>query len=126
MDKKMNKAPSRLKSAAAKKNTHPGAARLSERVEIDHTVLDLFVDDNGNPVRPTLTAVIDQQSRMVAGFYLGFPEVIAVDNGREFHGEALATVISSLGDETRGEASGKPRRKSRIEQLSQELLQRGR
>jgi putative transposase len=46
-----------------------------ERVEIDHTPLDLFlVDDNtGLPLgRPTLTIVIDHFSRMLLGYYLTF------------------------------------------------------
>jgi putative transposase len=46
-----------------------------ERVEIDHTPLDLFVVDdiNGLPLgRPFLTVCIDDHTRCVLGFYIGF------------------------------------------------------
>jgi putative transposase len=46
-----------------------------ERVEIDHTPLDLFVVDDlrGLPLgRPFLTVCIDDHTRCVLGFYIGF------------------------------------------------------
>lgn len=46
-----------------------------ERVEIDHTLLDLFVIDDrtGLPLgRPWLTVCIDDYSRCVLGLYIGF------------------------------------------------------
>jgi putative transposase len=49
--------------------------RILERVEIDHTPLDLFLIDekSGLPLgRPTLTVVIDHFSRMLLGFHLSF------------------------------------------------------
>jgi len=49
--------------------------RILERVEIDHTPLDLFLLDekSGLPLgRPTLTVVIDHFSRMLLGFHLSF------------------------------------------------------
>jgi putative transposase len=54
-----------------------------ERVEIDHTPLDLFLVDErtGLPLgRPTLTVVIDHYSRMLLGYYLTFgsPSTAAV------------------------------------------------
>ena len=48
---------------------------IFERVEIDHTPLDLFVIDDRTwlPLgRPTLTIVLDHFSRMVLGYYLSF------------------------------------------------------
>jgi len=56
---------------------------ILERVEIDHTPLDLFLIDEktGLPLgRPTLTAVIDHFSRMLLGYYLSYsgPSVAAV------------------------------------------------
>lgn len=50
-------------------------SRILERVEIDHTPLDLFVIDEKTwlPIgRPTLTVVIDHYSRMILGYYLSF------------------------------------------------------
>jgi len=49
--------------------------RPLERVEIDHTVLDLIVvdDEYGNPIgRPTITAAIDVATRMIVGFHISF------------------------------------------------------
>jgi putative transposase len=49
--------------------------RILERVEIDHTPIDLMVVDDrtGEAIgRPTLTMIIDHYSRMPLGFYLGF------------------------------------------------------
>ncbi|MBO6947533.1 MAG: transposase family protein [Rhodospirillales bacterium] len=51
--------------------------RPLERVEIDHTPIDIIlVDDiHGMPLgRPTLTLLIDHYSRMPLGYYLGFKE----------------------------------------------------
>ncbi|MCK0069413.1 hypothetical protein [Kordiimonas laminariae] len=53
----------------------PIATRVLERVEIDHTVLNLFLIDleTGLAIgRPTLTMAIDAYSRMPTGFYVGF------------------------------------------------------
>jgi putative transposase len=53
----------------------PRPTRPLERVEIDHTTLDLFVldDEVRLPVgRPTLTAAIDKYSRMILGIYVSF------------------------------------------------------
>lgn len=63
--------------------TSTQTSRILERVEIDHTPLDLFLIDEktGLPLgRPTLTAVIDHFSRMLLGYYLSYcgPSVAAV------------------------------------------------
>lgn len=53
----------------------PQPTRPLERVEIDHTRLDLFVIDpiTKMPIgRPTLTLAIDKYSRMILGFYISF------------------------------------------------------
>jgi putative transposase len=57
--------------------------RILERVEIDHTILDLFVIDSERKIilgRPTLTVVIDAHSRAVLSFYVSFgpPSWVAV------------------------------------------------
>jgi putative transposase len=49
--------------------------RILERVEIDHTRLDLFVVDehDGLPIgRPYITACIDKYSALVPGWHIGF------------------------------------------------------
>lgn len=46
-----------------------------ERVEIDHTMLDIYVIDLVNRLilgRPTITAAIDVYTRMIVGLYIGF------------------------------------------------------
>lgn len=56
----------------------PKVSRLLERVEIDHTPLDLFVvdEETGMPMgRPTVTCAIDKKSRMIIGLHIGFQGV---------------------------------------------------
>ena len=56
---------------------HYPATRVLEKVEIDHTPLDLILlDDELNiPLgRPYLTILIDQFSRSIIGFHLGFKD----------------------------------------------------
>lgn len=51
------------------------AERLLERVEIDHTPLNVlvFCEKSTLPLgKPWLTAAIDKYSRMIVGFYIGF------------------------------------------------------
>jgi len=60
--------------------------RILERVEMDHTPLDLFLIDERTwlPLgRPTLTVAIDHYSRMLLGYYLSFgsPSATAVMGG---------------------------------------------
>lgn len=53
----------------------PRPTRPLERVEIDHTTLDLFIIDEETrlPVgRPTITVIIDKYSRMIVGVHVGF------------------------------------------------------
>jgi putative transposase len=61
----------------------PQGTHILERVEIDHTPLDLFVIDEKTLLplgRPTVTVALDKFSRMVIGIYVGFdgPSVSAV------------------------------------------------
>jgi len=61
----------------AQTETQPGPrpTRVLERVEIDHTPLDLFVVDerDGLPIgRAYITACIDKYSAMVPGWHIGF------------------------------------------------------
>ncbi|HIF9059465.1 TPA: Mu transposase C-terminal domain-containing protein [Photobacterium damselae] len=53
----------------------PATTRVLERVEADHTRLDLFVIDerHGIPLgRPWLTLLYDTHTKSIIGFYLGF------------------------------------------------------
>ncbi len=116
----------------------PRPTRPLERVEIDHTKLDLFVIDpvTKMPIgRPTLTLAIDRYTRMILGFYVSFhgpgflavshclrhailpktyvkrlfpdvkniwecygiPELVAIDNGPEFHGDGFEDASLQLG-----------------------------
>ncbi|MEZ7811665.1 Mu transposase C-terminal domain-containing protein [Alcaligenes phenolicus] len=114
-------------------------SRILERVEIDHTPLDLFLIDENTRLplgRPTLTIILDHYSRMLLGYHLGFnapstaavlaalrhailpkkkrkskigleitgdwpchgiPEALVVDNGLEFHSQALEHLAFNLG-----------------------------
>lgn len=61
----------------AQTETEPGPRpmRILERVEIDHTTLNLFVVDerDGLPIgRPYITACIDKYSALVPGWHIGF------------------------------------------------------
>jgi putative transposase len=61
----------------------PIATRPLERIEIDHTKLDLIVVDEETRIpigRPWLTLAIDKATRMVVGFYLSFtpPSALSV------------------------------------------------
>lgn len=108
-----------------------------ERVEIDHTILDLIVvhPDTYLPLgRPTITIALDRCTRCIMGYYVSFeppsyvqvmkclshaiqpkdyirskypqiqnnwpcwgiPQLIVVDNGREFHSKDLEAAALSL------------------------------
>lgn len=63
----------RIKYRAAVGNVKVGS--VLERIEIDHTPLDLIVVDSLTKLplgRPWLTMAIDHHSRMVVGFYISF------------------------------------------------------
>ena len=67
------------KYIADKETRHVGKGAFSsrplERVEIDHSLLDIIAYDEDLDIplgRPTLTLIIDHFSRMPLGFYLGF------------------------------------------------------
>lgn len=60
---------------------------ILERVEIDHTPLDLFLVDEKTGMslgRPTLTVVLDHYSRMLLGYYLSY------------NGPSLASLVGAL------------------------------
>ncbi|MDI3326527.1 transposase family protein [Pontibacterium granulatum] len=56
---------------------HVPSTRVLERVEIDHTPLNLILLDDELHIplgRPYLTALIDSYSRCIVGFYIGYRE----------------------------------------------------
>ncbi|WP_346726718.1 Mu transposase C-terminal domain-containing protein [Bacillus suaedaesalsae] len=118
-------------------NHHKGPEYPLQRVEVDHTKLDLFVvdDENRLPIgRPWVTSVLDVYTRYPLGFYIGFeppsytsvmhalhhgistkffmkekypkvkkqwlahgiPELLVVDNGKEFHSKHLKDACNRL------------------------------
>jgi len=131
---------------------------ILERVEIDHTPLDLFLVDEMRSLplgRPTLTIALDHYSRMVLGYHLSFdspsvaavmgalrhailpkkkiadvlpdlkvehkwepygvPDLIVVDNGLEFHGNSLESVVFDLGSNLEYCPKYEPRFKGAVE-----------
>ncbi|HZS45371.1 MAG TPA: Mu transposase C-terminal domain-containing protein [Blastocatellia bacterium] len=116
----------------------PRPAKALERVECDHTKLDLMVVDPKTRLplgRPWMTTLLDVYSKMVLGFYLSFhspgyhsvmqcllhsvrpksyvkkaypvvrnnwqtygvPELLVVDNGKEFHSRSFEDACLQLG-----------------------------
>lgn len=126
-------------------------------VQIDHTLVDLFVVDSAHrrPIqRPWLTLAIDVASRMVAGFYLsleapssasvalamhqavmpkgpwlkvrgielewpasGLPDIVHVDNAREFRARALSRGTAEYGIELMHRPVARPHYGGHIERL---------
>lgn len=123
-------------------------------VQIDHTLVDLFVVDAVHRRRPWLTLAIDVASRMVAGFYLsleapssasvalamhqavmckgpwlkargieldwpvsGLPDIVHVDNAREFRARALSRGTAEYGIELMHRPVARPHYGGHIERL---------
>jgi putative transposase len=138
-------------------NHHATLAPL-ERVEIDHTILNLIVvdDQSGLPLgRPYLTVCIDCHTRCILGIYIGFeppsylsvakclrhaflpkadlaqryPEIrnaweahgvmaiLVVDNGPEFHSNALELACEAFGVEIHYTPRKTPWLKGKIERF---------
>lgn len=71
----LRKGKSAADSTFRKVGQRPATTRVLERVEADHTRLDLFVIDEryGIPLgRPWLTLLYDTHTKSIIGFYLGF------------------------------------------------------
>jgi putative transposase len=103
-----------------------GAAKPNDLWQADHTLLDLWVrQDGGPPVRPWLTVIMDDYSRAIAGFGLsvqapssihtalmlrqaiwrkslpqwrvaGIPATFYTDHGRDFTSHRLEQVSAEL------------------------------
>jgi putative transposase len=135
----------------------PAIKEALERVQIDHTPVDLIVADElkRQPLgRPWLSLVIDIASRMVCGFFLsmippssisvalalahcvarkdlwladrelsfdwpvsGLPDLVYMDNAKEFHAEALRSAAQEWGINLEFRPRGLPHFGGHIERL---------
>lgn len=111
-------------------------------VHIDHTQLDieLISSRTGKPLgRPWLSFAIDAWSRRIVGIYLTFdppsyhsvmmitrdivrrhgrlPEMIVVDNGRDFMSVAFETFLQAMGVHLRFRPAGQPRHGAVMERI---------
>ena len=129
------------------------ASGPNERWQIDHKFLDIWVDDDGKPKKVCLTAVEDDYSRAIAGYYLhieypstlcvalalrqailpkpeagwpvcGIPKVIYNDNGPDFASKHLEQVAAHLGARTIFSIPYQPRGRGKIERFFKTVDQR--
>jgi putative transposase len=76
----------------------PVATKILERVEVDHTKLDVMVidEDSGETIgRPTLTILLDCYSRMILGLYIGFEAASTVSVMRALKQSILPKDLST-------------------------------
>jgi putative transposase len=115
------------------------ASRPNEIWQADHTPLDIWIlDEHGRPARPLLTIVIDDYSRVVAGYLIGFhapsamwtalafrqaiwrkgdphwtvcgvPDVFYTDHGSDFTSQHLEQVAADLNIRLSFSIPGRPR-----------------
>jgi putative transposase len=90
------------KKHGARPGHFPGATTPLSVVQVDHTILDIFLvdDDEREPFkRPWLTVLMDVFSRMVLGFYLSFDAPGAFGTGRAIANSILPKekFLKSLG-----------------------------
>jgi transposase InsO family protein/DNA transposition AAA+ family ATPase len=123
------------------------AERPNATWQADHTQLDILVlDANGQPKRPWLTTVIDDYSRIVAGYTVflgapstlqtclalrqaiwrkedpawpvcGIPEVLYVDHGCDFTSHHLEQVAADLKIQLVHSAVARPQGRGKVERL---------
>lgn len=111
-------------------------------VHIDHTQLDILVvsRETGKPLgKPWLSLAVDAESRAVLGFFLSWeapsyrscmmvirdivrrhgrmPEMLVLDNGKEFHSLALSRLCQLYGCSIRYRPGGQPRFGTVMERL---------
>ncbi len=123
------------------------AAFPNEMWQCDHKHLDIFVwDSSGNAVKPVLTAIIDDYSRAITGYYLdldppsaqrtaialrqaiwqkgdpkwlvcGIPDFFYTDRGSDFRSHRITEIAAELGFKLRKRRSGKPQGGGKIERF---------
>jgi putative transposase len=129
------------------------ASHANEIWQADHTPLDIWVRaENGQPVRPWLTVILDDYSRAVAGYRLsaqapsafqtalalreaiwrkadprwhicGIPTTFYTDHGSDFTSQHLEQVSADLKMALVFSAPGRPRGRGRIERFFQTVDQ---
>lgn len=92
----------------------PSVGTILERVQIDHTVIDMIVVDERErrPIgRPYLTVAIDVYSRCIIGMVvtLEAPSAVSVGLCLAYAGTDKRPWLEGLGIEARWPMSGKPR-----------------
>ncbi len=123
------------------------ANRPNEIWQADHYHLKIWVlDEEGQPVRPWLTVILDDYSRAIAGFRLtlcaptalhsaltlrqailrkeqahwqihGIPKVFYTDHGRDFTSDHLEQVAADLSMQVIFSRQGKPRGRGKLERF---------
>jgi putative transposase len=123
------------------------AAFPNEMWQCDHKHLDIFVwDDSRHPVKPVLTAVLDDYSRAIMGYYLdldppsaqrtaialrqaiwrkdnpkwlvcGIPDNLYSDRGSDFRAYRIQQIAAELGFKLTKRRSGKPQGGGKIERF---------
>jgi len=123
------------------------ATKANSIWQVDHAQLDIkLLREDGTVARPWLTIVIDDYSRAIAGYYLGFdppssmrtslalrqgiwrkghphwqicgvPDVLYTDNGTDFTSKHLQQVAADLKLRLVFSIPGKPRGRGRIERF---------
>src|SRR5713101_5284917 len=129
------------------------ASRPNEMWQADHTPLDIRVlDERGRPARPWLTIILDDYSRVVAGYALslhdpssiqtalalrqaiwrkgdphwsvcGIPETFYTDHGSDFTSHHLEQVAADLHMVLVFSIAGKPRGRGKIERIFESVNQ---
>jgi putative transposase len=120
--------------------------------QADHTLLDILIDDCGQPRKPWLTIILDDYSRSVAGYSLSFsapsalqtalalrqgiwrktaagwnvcgiPDVLYTDHGSDFTSRHLEQVAADLKIRLVFSAVARPRGRGKIERFFRSLHQ---
>ncbi len=129
------------------------ASRPNEMWQADHTPLDIRVlDERGRPARPWLTIILDDYSRVVAGYALslhdpssiqtalalrqaiwrkgdphwsvcGIPETFYTDHGSDFTSHHLEQVAADLHMVLVFSIAGKPRGRGKVERIFESVNQ---
>lgn len=127
--------------------------RQNEIWQADHTPLDILIlDGNNDPKKPVLTAVIDDYSRAVAGYYLSFeppssvrvalalrqaiwrkeepswticgiPDKLYTDRGSDFMSHHIDQVAIDLKFELIQSLPGQPKGRGKIERFFQTVTE---
>jgi len=62
------------------------ASHANAMWQADHTLLPIWLlDEHGKPAKPWLTAILDDYSRAVAGYFLGFQKATALQTALTLH-----------------------------------------